>query len=72
VTLNEIGTRVQCPCGEWLGLTLTVGKTERRKDGSITLPLSFDTEQFKQDFEDHIVADPENEQHAQFVVTVDG
>lgn len=69
-TVSEMGTRLQCPCGEWVGLTLTVGEAQREGDRPV-LPLSFDKDQFIRDFSDHVMTDPTNEDHAPFVKAVD-
>jgi hypothetical protein len=69
--LNELGTVVRCPCGDWMDVPLTVGKTVRREDGSMVLPISFDQDQFKQNMSDHLLADPTNPRHADLVVQVD-
>lgn len=71
-TMNSLGTRFQCPCGEWIGLTLTVGETRTRGDGSVELPISFDKDQFVQDFSTHVLDDPTNENHTLFVKAVHG
>lgn len=67
--VGELGTRFQCPCGEWVGLTLTVGRTVREGD-RLALPISFDKDQFIQDFSTHVLDDPLNENHTPFVKTV--
>lgn len=70
--VSELGTRFRCPCGEWIGLTVTVGSSERRDDGTVVLPIAFDEDQFKQDFSTHLLADPTNPSHYQFVTVADG
>lgn len=70
-TTNELGTKFNCPCGDRVNLTMTVGTPTREGEKTI-LPLSFDKDQFVEDFSAHVLADPENEQHAPFVVAVDG
>lgn len=69
VTINPVGTRLQCPCGEWVGMTLTAGPTQREGD-RLVLPISFDKAQFTEDFTAHVMADPTNADHAQFVKVV--
>jgi hypothetical protein len=54
-----------------MDVPLTVGKTVRREDGSMVLPISFDQDQFKQNMSDHLLADPTNPRHADLVVQVD-
>jgi hypothetical protein len=64
--INEVGTKMQCPCGEWVNLTLTVGPS-RREHGEYTMPISFDKDKFAEDFSAHVLANPEHDDHARFV-----
>jgi hypothetical protein len=70
--VNDLCTRLQCPCGEWIGLTLTVGASQYGADGSVVLPVWFDVDQFKQDVSDHLLADPTNPAHYDSVGEEDG
>lgn len=64
--INETGTKMRCPCGEWIDLTLMAGVT-RRERGGYTMPISFDKDKFVEDFSAHVLANPEHDDHARFV-----
>jgi hypothetical protein len=61
------GTKVQCPCGEWVELTLTIGEATRTNGREVVLPISFDRERFVEAFTVHVLADPERPGHDKFV-----
>jgi hypothetical protein len=68
--IGELGTRLQCPCGEWVGLTLTAGPAQREGGGRLVMPITFDKDQFILDFSTHVLDDPTNENHTPFVNAV--
>ena len=67
-SLNEIGTKVTCPCGEDVPVSLTVGESRREAHG-VVLPLSFDRDKLVADFEAHVLASPDAPGHEAFVVS---